>query len=345
MKALSIIRATLLLILISASLPAAENQLTLSTYLDSNPIESLADPEATWGLKLQERLSFMGSSGTWSYDGSVVGQGFLEPVLLLDSKLVANAILNLRRDLGPRLSFQTNLISFQKLYLSELEHSSRSSLNLWLEHAGAADRLQRVGLELIHSRVNSGLIYTYADQRASFLLRHALYPGLLAEWSLMVGLATFRDLPARSFIDGVVQNLSEDQQDHYSLVGLHLRHAGQMIWGLSLSHQRVRSNSDLAESTLWLARLYLSRRFGPRVFMHAVIQGMDKNYSQDLYTATTPTRDPEETIQNQIHLQLERVIDPRKVIYVQYSYARNETIYNYWFYQKHLFEAGLKLSF
>jgi len=83
---------------------------------------------------------------------------------------------------------------------------------------------------------------------------------------------------------------------------------------------------------------------GKHSYLHLVLQGMDKNYQHRDLNALNLFRDPEEIIQNQIHCQLERVIDPNRSIYLQYGYLKNETIFNQWFYEKQILEVGLKLS-
>jgi hypothetical protein len=117
-----------------------------------------------------------------------------------------------------------------------------------------------------------------------------------------------------------------------------------MIWGIAVSFEDINSNSTTAESNVWSAKLYASGRLSDQLFFHVVLNGMKKYYAQTEILEATPYRDPEENIQNQFHIQLERVIQPSRVLYIQYSFIKNETIFNHWYYNKSLLEAGVKLT-
>lgn len=335
-----------LLCLLSIPALAVEKHLSFSSYLDSNPIESLANPEATWGIKIQERIIFKIPQRAWNIDGSLVAQGFFEPNLILDSKIIGDLDLNLRRKLTRSWHIKNNLSSFQKLYFSELQHSSRSALSVSLQRSALPGSYQELGLEMVTSSMHAGSSYTYEDYRCFAMVHRELFHDLQAKFDFILGTVGFQDIPAQVLVGDYYLSFSgEDQQDKYLLMTLHLQHSGRFIWGASLTHKKIQSNSDFAEADIWLARLYASTRLSQNIYLHTVLQGMNKNYLHNAFIGTNPFRDPEETIQNQIHLQLEQVLSDQTTFYLQYSYLKNETLYNYWFYEKQLMEGGVKFTF
>jgi len=324
----------------------ADKQFLLSTYLDSNPIESLSNPEPTWGLKLQEKVVLRSVYKAWDLNSTFVGQGFLEPSLILDSKLVGSAMIIARRALIKTWSFNTHLESFQKLYLKELQLSSRSMMSIALERRPDKQTKQSLGISGLRSQIDRGALYSYLEGQAFLELWRPLTSTLRSEIKLTLGQARFNDLPVRELTDSSTVFIVEgkDQKDQFGRLTIHLRHQGRMIYGLALTHEIVASNSIFGEAKTWLVKIYASQRMGKHSYLHLVLQGMDKNYQHRDLNALNLFRDPEEIIQNQIHCQLERVIDPNRSIYLQYGYLKNETIFNQWFYEKQILEVGLKLS-
>jgi len=324
---------------------AYEKQLTLSSFMDSNPRESLFKSEPTLGLKAKALIRFTESRPSGQFYGSLIGQGLIEPALFLDSKFILNAELGGQFKLGPRLSLNGNLRTFQKLYLYELQRSERNSLNVYVSRIKSGYGNQELGYAGADSRIMSESEFRYFDHELYLRLSKSLNPGLQLEIKGVVGRIDYLDYPIKTIEnDSLILDYDINQQDHSWLLGLHLTHTGQLIWGASLSYKDIRSNSTIDEAQIWALKLYASSRIGERMFAHVVLQGMNKRYDHSKYISLNSYRDPEENIQNQLHIQVERMLSPENVLYIQYSYIKNETVLNHWFYSKNLIETGIKLS-
>lgn len=328
------------------SLRAAGHEWTLAWFVDSNPLEISRNPESVLGLKIQDRIHYASNWNKWDVDANLVGLGSLEPGLIQDSKALAKGSIDLSRWLFPQWKIRLQGDSFQKLYLSDLQRSSRSKVSVKLTHGSQTGSSQSMGFNLKRVEFNSGGNYVYTERQSYLQLQHTLWSRSLMELDLSLGHIHFLNLPTRNYY-GSSQTLvvgNEDQKDVYIRGTLHLQHKARFISGFVLVREQVHSNSILGESTTWLGKLYLSTRLGRSMFVHLVLQGMDKNYRLKDLSVVNYYRDPEELIQNQIHCQLERILSSGKTIYIQYSFLKNETILNHYYYEKQILEAGLKLD-
>ncbi len=325
---------------------AYEQQFNFSTYFDSNPVENIENKQPTFGLKVKGGLRFEKASQVGRIYGSILSQGFLEPALFLDSKVILNGDLGAYYKLLPGYRLKTGFTIFQKLYFDEFQKSGRSTLSLSLMRIKSAEMHQELGFRRTYSHINYGTLFQYADQRVFLNLTRHLKSDFQAEITAQFGQIEYENYPARIIVnDSLILNDNINQQDLIALLGLHVKHTGKMIWGVTVNFQEINSNSDIEESRIWSGKLYASGRISEQIFFHAMLQGMKKIYSQTDVLEASPYRDPEENIQNQLHIQLERVIHPSRVLYIQYSYIKNETVFNHWYYDKNLFETGIKLSF
>lgn len=324
---------------------AYERQFNLSTYYDSNPRENIENKQPVFGLKTKALVRFEKDNQTGRIYGSALGQGFFEPTLFWDSKVVLNAELGGYYNLLTGYRLYASLKTFEKLYFDDFQRSGRQTMSASIKHQKSLEMQEEIGLRRSTSRIDYGTLFKYADQRVFFNLTRQLSPDFLAELSTQRGRIDYEDYPARIIInDTLILNDTQDQQDITWFLGLHVKHLGRMIWGAALNFEDISSNSDIAESQIWSGKIYVSRRIWERVFFHVVLQGMKKSYGQKDIFEATPYRDPEENIQNQLHIQLERVLNPSRVLYIQYSTIKNETVFNHWFYTKNLVEAGVKLT-
>ncbi len=337
--------AFILLGLISGHASGHEQQLTLSTYFDSNPRENIEDKDPTVGVKAKGLLRFDRNNQYGRLYGSILGQGFLEPALFLDSKLVMNGEVGGDVEVTPGYRFYGYLKTFQKLYFDDLQRSGYYSLSVSLRRSRSPGMRQELGLRKTNHSLDYGTLFKYTSQSATFSLTRQFGPVFQAGFRAQIGQIDYADYPARSLSgDSLVLSDSKNQRDRTRLLGLQVKHLGIMIWGITVNLEDISSNSALEEAQVWSGKLFLSGRFSNDVFFHVVLNGMKKVYAHTDVFEATPYRDPEENIQNQLHVQLERVMTPATVIYLQYSYIKNETIFNHWFYDKNLLEAGLKLT-
>ena len=325
---------------------ALEQQFNLSTYFDSNPRENIENKEPTFGLKAKGLLRFDKEGQSGRIYGSILGQGFLEPALFLDSKVVVNGELGGHYRITPGYRFYVGFTTFQKLYFDDLQRTGRSTLSGSLKRLKSQKMHQELGLRRTDFRIDFGTLFQYTEQKVFLNLTRQMGADFQAELSAQIGRIDYEDYPARILSgDSLILSGSENQQDNTLMLGLHVKHLGKMIWGVAVNFEDINSNSAIEEAQIWSGKLYVSGRLSDQVFFHIVLNGMKKFYAQtDIFEATL-YRDPEENIQNQLHIQLERVIHPSRVLYIQYSYIKNETVFNHWFYDKNLIETGLKLTF
>jgi len=325
---------------------AFEQQLNLSTYFDSNPRENVDAVESTFGLKAKGLLRFEKEGQSGRIYGSILGQGFIEPALFLDSKVVMNGELGGYHQIIQGYRFYAGLKTFQKLYFDDLQRTGRRTLSGSLKRLKSQKMHQELGFRKTDFRIDFGTLFQYTDQKAFLNLTRQMGADFQAELSAQIGQIDYEDYPARLLSgDSLILSGSENQQDNTLMLGLHVKHLGKMIWGVAVNFEDINSNSAIEKSQIWSGKLYASGRLSDQVFFHIVLNGMKKFYAQtDIFEATL-YRDPEENIQNQLHIQLERVMHPSRVLYIQYSYIKNETVFNHWFYDKNLIETGLKLTF
>ena len=338
-------RIILLTCLVVNPLFAYEQQLNLSTYFDSNPRENLTNIESTFGLKVKGLLKFEKTIPKIRIYGSILGQGFLEPALFLDSKMVVNGELGGHYKIVSGYRLYAGIKTFQKLYFDELQRSGRTTLSASVRRLKSINRHQEIGVKKTAAHIDYGTLFLYSDQRVFLNFTRQIAPAFQSELSFQFGQVDYEDYPARTLTGNFLElSSTENQQDFTSTLGIHLKHLGKMIWGIAVSFEDINSNSTTAESNVWSAKLYASGRLSDQLFFHVVLNGMKKYYAQTEILEATPYRDPEENIQNQFHIQLERVIQPSRVLYIQYSFIKNETIFNHWYYNKSLLEAGVKLT-
>jgi len=322
-----------------------EQQLNLSTYFDSNPRENIENKEPTYGLKAKGLMRFEHTGQNSRFYGSILGQGFLEPALLLDSKVIMNGELGGYYKIAQGYRFYAGFKTFQKLYFDELQRSGRTTLSGSIKRLKSQKMQQEFGLRRTALQIDYGTLFQYSDQNVFLKLTNQTTAGFQSELTAQFGQLNYNDYPARTLNgDSLVLSDTQNQQDFTRLVGIHVKHLGKMIWGVAVNLEDINSNSNIAESKVWSGKLYISGRLSEQLFFHVVLNGMQKYYEQPDILQATPYRDPEENIQNQLHIQLERVIQPSRVLYIQYSYIKNETIFNHWYYHKNLIEAGVKLT-
>lgn len=329
----------------SAENQIVEKQLTLSSFIDSNPRENIDDTQSVFGLKARGLIRFDETQEHSRLYGSLLGQGFYEPGLFLDSKLIMNAELGGQYVLASAWRLDASVKSFQKLYFEDIQRSGRTTLDMAVQHSNVSGLKQRVGISQAASHIQSTTLFKYTDRQGYLSLSQGFTPRLSGEISFQLSQVDYHNYAARELEDdSLFYNNSEDQKDQSWLMGLHVRYTGKFICGASLSYEDVSSNSSLDEARILAAKLYLSGRLSQKIFIHVVLQGMNKYYEHTLSTEVNHYRDPEENIQNQLHLQLERVFSPKRLLYVQYSYIKNETVFNHWFYNKSLIETGIKFT-
>lgn len=342
------LRTTVSLILINLlwnSVLGFEKQLNFSTYYDTNPLESTDERDPTQGLKVKGLIRFEKQAPSTQIYGSLLGQGFLEPALFIDSKVVMNGELGGYHNFAPGYRLHAGLTSFQKLYLNDLQRSGRTTMIASVKRFRPTGPQVEIGLKWTDSFIDYSSLFHYTSGRFFLKLMKQLRSSFSAEALIQLGRTNYSDYLAKQLTTHHdVVNSNVNQIDRSRLLGLHLKHLGKMIWGISLNHEDLGSNSVTGKAQVWSGNLYASGRISDEIFYHIMFHVVDKNYRYPELIDTSPFRDPEENIQNQVHLQLERVVQPGRVLYTQYSYIKNETVINYWFYTKHLFEVGLKLT-
>jgi len=322
-----------------------ESQLNLASYTDSNPTESLSNPQGALGLKAKGSLKFSQDRSRFQSYGSLIGQGFLEPGSNNGSKFILNAETGINLRLGPNLELTSMLKTFRKMYFYDLRRSGWNGLELCLAKVGSQGFYQRFGYALRSDRIDYGSLLQFTEQKVFLNVNRFIKPHLFGEVTLSGGQVDYKDIPGSIFNHDILTLLDDQhQQDQFWQLLLHMRIINRFIYGFSLSYEDVTSNSVVAESDIFIARIYASGGLGKDYFIHAVIQGMNKNYAHPGNVNVGSDGDLEERIQNQFHLQLERILPAGKIIYVQYSYLKNETLITNWFYEKNQFEVGVKLE-
>ena len=322
-----------------------ESQVDVSSYFDSNPTEHLSNPQGTLGLKAKGSIKYFGSHPSTVLFGSMVGQGFIEPVFAHGSKVIIDAQAGVKQRLSRKLQATGIIETFQKLHLYDLRHSKRSSFDLHLDRAGQGSYQQQLGYTYISNQIDYGSLLMFDEYRVYLNYSRSFLTRMVGEMTLTRGLVFYDDVPARIFNQDILTLVDNElQEDQFWQLLVHLKITGKFIYGASMSFENVYSNSVVSDAQVWIARLYASGRLGDNYFLHAVFQGMNKNYKYPGVISIGSDGDPEERVQNQFHLQLERVLEDGNTLYFQYSYLKNETLVTRWFYDKNQFELGIKMN-
>ncbi len=325
---------------------AQQRQVYISAYHDSNPTELTSPSASTIGLKGKYGTSFSAQKRNWSSYGSILGQGYLEPVPVGGSKLIFDSSGGIQFSPSPQLLMTGSVETFQKFYIYTLRRSGWTDLKLDLDLSGKQWLNSSIGLRTSRNRIDYGDLTEYSDMAVTLGLNSFLTQRFFAELTLELGAVEYLDHPVRKLEDtNLVLIPDMDQRDEFKRGSFHLKYSGSFILGVSMSYERVNSNSVVSVSDIWLGKVYASGYLGDRFFLHLVLQGMDKNYTHPEIFSVSYHRDPEEGTQNQIHLQIERIMRPGLIYYVQFSHLKNETIYNRLYFTKSIFESGLKFKF
>jgi len=329
--------------LIISRLFASESQLNISMYMDSNPREYVTNPESVNGFKVNGRKTFNRQLNGFSYFGFIHGQGFLELSSLSRTKFIVNANSGIQHRLFRSLRFTAVGETFQKLYINDLSRSGWSGLNLLLDTQNKRPLNQRIGIYLGQAQFDYGSHLEYGSRKLSFNLNRFIGHEFFTEATFSLGYVNYPDYPVKTFKNNLlVLDYGREQQDKIWRLVYHLKYSGRFIGGVSLSYEDVRSNSVVSEATVLIGKLYASGRLGDHLFLHLVLQGMDKSYAYPQVFFLNLYRDPEESIQNQVHLQIERIMKSGVVVFAQYSYLKNETVFDRWYYEKSIIEVGVK---
>jgi hypothetical protein len=145
----------------------------------------------------------------------------------------------------------------------------------------------------------------------------------------------------------VYQSTTNDSLSHllqkdeclFLQLGHEFRH--KAIGGLFLRYVIVRSNSQFSSFQAASIRLFNTQKIG-QTYVQLILEGQLKQYSEknaQFFRFTNP--DPEQNIQDQILLGLERPIGPHVSLQGRIAFIKNETIYSNQYYLKWFVATGL----
>jgi len=145
----------------------------------------------------------------------------------------------------------------------------------------------------------------------------------------------------------VYQSTSSDSLNHLlqkdECLFLQLGHEfhGKAIGGIFLRYLIVHSNSQFSSFQVASIRLYNTQKIG-QTYVQLILEGQIKQYSEknaQFFRFTNP--DPEQNIQDQILLGLERPIGQHVSLQGRVAFIKNETIYRNQYYLKWFVATGL----
>lgn len=338
------------LLLVSLCLRLADAQgvkghIQLSPYADSNVQESLENPVTSAGLKLKGDFNYLLFTGRWSISGDVLGQTFLDPLYPAESKLVVKPRVQFLYPLTPRVHLIGEMSLFQKSFLlqtrsyhwrtysTSLQVSPFDPLTLWVQYVARA------------TAFITSESFRFHEKNLEIRTRYRVGRRVSLEGAISAGTMGHRDYNSWGLKnDTLLVPLQFHQKDESVRRLLHVRYQGKVIVGLEAGLETVTSNSVLGAFDLITYRAYLSGRWGESIFYHLVAHGVDKNYQNPGLKGTSGYRDPEERIQNRTYFQVERVMTSHRIIFLQVSLLKNETVLNRRYYDKTMVEAGVKLE-
>ncbi len=322
-----------------------DGDLRCSIYYDSNIAESLSNPAASMGGNLRSNLDFMkrwrrlSTHGNFLTQAEIDGNHSTESKLLIDSGLKLDYIISTSN----RLAISGN--HFRKVLYRQDTAYYWTDLMIEFEHALNQKWYLASGLSRRNTQYPSlDSLYFNTDQG---FLNLVWRPGnsWLIEGGFHLWTTTYHSYPAWINVAGSLIPSSNDQEDYGRIFSLHLRQQDKSIKGLSLAYTTVNSNSDTGEYVALRTQVYWSWRMRERHLVYIMLQGSTKEYRHNQLSGITSYRDPEERIQNRMHVLVERKISATSYAFIQASYLANEVTLNQYYYNKVLVETGIKFTF
>ncbi len=338
-------RNILICFVLNAYLLGGNIQVILSPYYDSNVRESFQLPEPTYGLKISGRWSQERSSLRSSTRGTLVGQTYLDAIFREESKLVINGELDHRYNIYQRIYFLGQGSYFRKAFINPGYFYSWGEAGLFLQFIPKGPFTGSAGYRHRSVIISTGKINRFRREAIEVRGHYYLNTKLYLVGSLGALVIAHRDFKARGVKgDTLLTVLRAPQRDQGYYGSLHLRYQGNFIYGVQATAETVSSNSVIGNYHFLSLRLYLSGRWRQKIFYHLVLQQMDKSYRNSDLQDVIQYRDPEELMQNRSYARVEHTLRETVLGYVQVSVLRNETLLNLTYYNKTLFEVGIKLN-
>ncbi len=325
---------------------AVEGQLLFSPYYDSNVQEKISEQKQTYGLKLRGSLWFKSKKSRYNFYGNILGQSFFDALLFDESKMVINSEMGLVYFLSPTLQIRNQFVSFNKSFFGQSRSYKWMNYNLQMEKNIHSQFSFILGYSTKSTLISIPTAIKYNESSISIGERYKISSKIILEGFLSKSLIHFNNYKARVLKEEVIVIDPLLNQSDRSLQGtLHLRYHSDIIAGGYIGYEIVKSNSVIAVYDQASVRIYLSGRLGKQSYYHFVFQGIDKNYRYPSLIGISYFRDPEESIQNRTYVQLERILKNDIVVFFQISYLQNETLSNRQYYNKSIFEFGIKYTF
>ncbi len=329
-----------------SNLKAADGQLQLSSYFDSNVRETVSASDQTMGLILRGRLGHLIHRSKATFFGEFSGQTNLDPIYREETKLIVTGDLGTSYALTRAVRIQGQLGHFSKSFYDRTGSYRWNDYRLQLEWSPEP----RYSAWWIYSQRNKTLQLTnhYRFRERSWEFRGRYQPGqrMLIEGAYGRAAIVHRDIFAVVASGDTTTLQSFVPQEDTGWEGfVHWRYISKVILGVRLDRASFKSNSVIGAYHLSGFQIYLSGQVGESVYYHASFRRVKKDYSYPTPGGSSPYRDPEEHDQDLAHFRLEKVTNEKLVGYLQLSRLRNETILNRRYYTKTLLETGIKYRF
>lgn len=327
-------------------LPAIEGQLQYTTYYDSNVGEAVDAPDQTFGVSVRGRLRHEMQIKRSAVFVEVVGQALLDPVYNDETKYILSTDLALHQAINHRFVWHGYIRLYEKLFLDHNGAYSRSQYNTSLELLPSS----RVSIWLTFRHRAKSLDayqrFRFAEDNLELKAIYKIAPRLKLEALIGRRKILHRDVYAVSIgpsNDLVVLSARQRDWGYYSV--LHLHYGGKLILGARIGMEDINSNSALGRFQAVFYQFYLSSRLPGSLYAHLVLRRLNKEYRSPLIEGQSLYQDPEEPLQDLMHLRIERELTKRTVSYMQISLVRNETTLTQRYYNKTFLELGAKYAF
>ncbi|MFC1481977.1 hypothetical protein ACFL6E_07010 [Candidatus Neomarinimicrobiota bacterium] len=328
-------------------LAAADGQFQYTIYYDSNPLEATDEVTPAVGHSIRGLTRQKHVYGQLTGEFTLLGQAFIEPMLPYETKGIVSPNLRLKYNISPTFSVNWNFTAFSKAYTKQSGAYRRCESEpylVFLPYRPLQILLSaRNSKKTLHIPARLHFVETDFTMRASYSYReHYLLELSFAERTIQ-----HKDLLAYDVCTTDCDSLEAigPRSDHGILTTLHLRYRGKFITGLSLGSTKMRSNSLGRHYKSWIVNCYASASLSERSFIHLSLRRIDKQYRSTGISDIDYYVDPEEPLQNLVHIRYEHKYGKQHIAYLQLSMLQNETTVSRIYYNKTLIEIGTKYNF
>ncbi len=342
------------------SVNAADLQLHISPYYDSNIEESLATTTGGYGFRVRAKTDSRFTFRQVQIQSGFIAQGYLETRNYAESKVIFVPRVFAAYSLSDKLRIFSESEGLYKRFpdkstqvriMGSESQEIGKRYRYWVQaEAGLQAELTSkfysvLSVQYRPTRVKNIGEYRFHTVHSRFQTRYYLSPDVNVSGGIGYIHIQHHDFMARKLNEqNVLIRSNTPQQDYGVSVTTQIQYRTGIIAGMRLTGESIRSNSVIGKYHQIKVEPYLSGSIGPNFFYHGAFEFSYKKYEHGEYQIIAGYRDPEGPAQNRIHIKLERFLTDDMIGFAQLNIYRNESIIIGRYYDKTIAEMGIELS-